>query len=94
MNYPVIVLTVYLIIMNLVSFFMYYADKKKAQKRRWRIPESTLLASAFAGGSLGAYTAMKIFRHKTKHPKFYISIPLMLIFHIIVFVIIFKKINN
>ena len=63
---------------------MFYSDKQKAKKHRWRIPESTLLLSAFIGGSFGAFAAMKIFRHKTKHAKFYICVPLFMILHILV----------
>lgn len=79
-------LIIYFIIINLISFILYYVDKQKAKKHLWRIPEATLLLFAFIGGSFGAYAAMKIFRHKTKHPKFYISVPLFMILHILIIV--------
>lgn len=74
-------LMIYLCIINAVSFLLMLTDKVKAKKNRWRIPESVLLGISFIGGSLGGVIGMYLFRHKTKHPKFYISLPLMLILH-------------
>ena len=67
-------------------------DKKKAIKKKWRISEQTLLSVSFIGGSLGAYLAMILFRHKTKHFKFKYGLPLMIIFHCFFFSIVIKKI--
>ena len=74
----------YLVIINLISFTMYGIDKAKAKFNKWRIPESTLLAISFIGGSLGAVFGMELFRHKTKHLKFKILNPLFLILHILI----------
>lgn len=84
---------IYLLIINLTAFIMYFFDKTRAIKRRWRIPEATLLFIAALGGSLGAFAAMKVFRHKTKHPKFYITVPLLVIFHIAVIIYVFLKLR-
>jgi uncharacterized membrane protein YsdA (DUF1294 family) len=65
------------------------ADKIKAKKNRWRTPERTLLGICAIGGSLGGYLAMQLFRHKTKHPRFSIGIPVMLALHIVLFVALF-----
>ncbi|MGN0612366.1 MAG: DUF1294 domain-containing protein [Porcipelethomonas sp.] len=81
-----IIFTAYFIIINIISFAMFYADKQKAKKHLWRIPEATLLLTAFIGGSIGACAAMKLFRHKTKHPKFYILVPVFIILHVLVIV--------
>ena len=70
---------IYLILINLVAFILMYADKKKAIKRQYRIPESVLLWSAFLGGAIGAYMGMKMFRHKTKHIKFTLGVPVAII---------------
>ena len=78
----------YFIIVNIAAFMLYYIDKQKAKKHLWRIPESTLLLSAAIGGSIGAFFAMKIFRHKTKHPKFYITIPLFMLIHLLLIIMI------
>ena len=61
----------YLLLMSLLAAALYAADKKKAQKHRWRIRESTLLGIGFLGGALGALTAMQRCRHKTKHWYFW-----------------------
>ena len=76
-------LYLYLCIINAASFLFMLADKIKAKKNRWRVPERTLLALCAIGGSLGGYLGMQLFRHKTKHPKFSIGIPIMLAVQII-----------
>lgn len=58
------------------------ADKYKARKKLWRIPEATLIGVAVIGGSVGALAGMYTFRHKTKHPKFTIGVPLILFMQI------------
>lgn len=69
----------YLLIINAVGFLLMLVDKRKAQKNLWRIPESTLFTAAFFGGSLGCLAGMYTFRHKTKHLKFTLGIPLVFI---------------
>ena len=69
----------YLVIINAVAFLLMLIDKQQAKKNRRRIPERTLILSAILGGSIGALTGMYLFRHKTKHPKFTLGIPAILI---------------
>lgn len=64
------------LIINLVAFAMYGYDKRKAKRHEWRVSEAALLLVALAGGPYGAWLGMKVFRHKTKHWKFRILIPL------------------
>lgn len=71
-------LFIYLLIVNAVGFLLMLIDKYKARKNLWRIPEKTLLAVALIGGSIGSYAGMQLFRHKTKHPRFYIGIPIIM----------------
>ena len=71
-----------LLLVNIVAFAAYGIDKRKAQKNKWRIPESTLLLLAFIGGSLGALLGMRTFHHKTQHWKFKILVPLFLVLHL------------
>ena len=59
------------------------ADKRKAIKNAWRIPEATLISVALLGGSLGCLMGMRIFRHKTRHHKFSIGLPLITTIQII-----------
>lgn len=61
---------------NILALILFYSDKKRAQKRRNRIPEKTLLTSAFLFGGIGAWIGMNQFRHKTKHTLFKISVPI------------------
>lgn len=67
--------------MNLIDFFLMFLDKQKARRNKWRIPEKTLFGFALLGGALGGYLGMKLFRHKTLHPLFYIGLPTVLILH-------------
>ena len=73
----------YLITINAAGFLLMLVDKLKAKRGVWRIPEATLLAVAAAGGSIGSLIGMKLFRHKTRHLKFTIGIPLILALQII-----------
>lgn len=76
---------------NLLAFALYGVDKVKAKKGAWRIPEATLLLVAFLGGSVGALLGMEVFRHKTRHAKFRILVPLFLILHIALAVYMVKR---
>ncbi|MBE6600135.1 MAG: DUF1294 domain-containing protein [Ruminococcaceae bacterium] len=64
--------TIYLVVVNLITFFLYGIDKSKAKHRKWRIKESVLLGFGFFGGAIGALLGMVVFRHKTKHWYFWI----------------------
>ena len=66
---------VYLVVMSVVTFFVYGIDKWKAQHKRWRIPESALLGLAALGGSVGAWLGMRVWHHKTQHKKFKYGVP-------------------
>lgn len=70
-------LLLYLVTINAAGFLLMLADKRKAKKKLWRIPEVTLMTVAALGGSVGSLLGMYTVRHKTKHPKFTIGIPLL-----------------
>lgn len=76
-------LVAYLIIINAAGFLFMLVDKIKARRGSWRIPEATLMTIAAIGGSLGSFLGMQIFRHKTRHAKFYIGIPVLIVAHVI-----------
>ena len=80
----------YLLLINAVSFALMLADKYKAKKQLWRIPEATLFLSALLGGSVGALTGMYLVRHKTRHLKFTVGIPVILALQIIAVVFLFS----
>ena len=73
----------YLLLMNVIAFVFMHADKRRARKNRWRVPERTLIGTAVLGGSIGALMGMYTFRHKTKHLKFTLGIPAILIAQIL-----------
>lgn len=75
---------IYLLIINAVGFVLMLVDKIKAKKNLWRIPEATLIGVAAVGGSIGSLIGMYTFRHKTKHPKFTLGIPLILAVQLVV----------
>lgn len=71
--------SIYIISINLIGYLVIYEDKKRAKKHQWRIPEATLLGISLLGGSIGTYAGMNKFRHKTKHPKFTLGVPIIII---------------
>lgn len=68
-----------LLLVNILSFVLYASDKARARAHTERIPERVLLCIAFAGGALGAGVAMYLFRHKTRHVRFVLLVPLFLL---------------
>ncbi len=82
-------LLVYLLLINAAGFGLMLADKIRAQKNKWRIPELTLIAVAVLGGSLGSLAGMRLFHHKTRHPKFYIGLPVVLAVQIVLGIAIY-----
>lgn len=66
---------IYLIIINAAAFCLMGADKHKARRGLYRIPEKTLFLAALLGGSAGAWIGMYTFRHKTRHWYFVVGIP-------------------
>ncbi|MBR0139398.1 MAG: DUF1294 domain-containing protein [Firmicutes bacterium] len=76
---------------NLIVFAAYGIDKRKAKKGSWRTPEKTLLAMAFFMGGAGALLGMKVFRHKTRHARFQILVPLFFVLNIALLGYLFYK---
>ena len=77
------IITGYLLAVNIASFIMYGIDKYKAKRGKWRISEAMLLTMAAIGGSVGAWTGMKVWHHKTLHKKFKYGIPAIIILQIV-----------
>ena len=73
----------YLIAVNLFTFFLYRIDKSKARKNQWRISEFQLIVWAIVGGSIGAWAGMQFWHHKTKHVKFRIGIPVIILIQLL-----------
>jgi uncharacterized membrane protein YsdA (DUF1294 family) len=66
-----------LIIINLIAFVISGFDKHKARHKRHRISEKTLFLLGIIGGCPGLYISFLVFRHKTRHFRFMIGIPLI-----------------
>lgn len=78
MSFQLTPLTAGLLLINVITFAVYGYDKFCAKRGAWRVPEIRLLGLAALGGSVGALLAMFLFRHKTKHLKFTIGVPVIL----------------
>ena len=76
---------------NLTVFVLYGADKSRAKRGAWRIPEKTLLMGTWLLGGVGAWLAMRLFRHKTKHTAFTISAPCGAVLSLIVMALLTAK---
>lgn len=85
------VLLVWLTVINLLTFIVYGADKRRAKKGKWRVPEKTLFLLPLLGGSIGALLGMRVFHHKTKHWYFVWGIPAILLAQIALAVWIYTK---
>lgn len=81
-KYLIYGLLLYLVAINLVAFFLYGIDKWKSRHDKWRITEARLITIALLGGSLGAFLGMKVWHHKTQHPRFRYGLPLILFLQI------------
>lgn len=82
----------YLVIINIIGFLVMGVDKSRACRHQWRISEKTLFAIALLGGSLGTWTGMYTFHHKTKHWYFAIGMPVIFIADVIILMILLEKI--
>ncbi len=76
---PLHIVLIYLVVINMITFFMYGVDKWKAKHAKRRIRETALLTLAVLGGSIGAWSGMKVWHHKTQHKKFKYGLPLILL---------------
>ena len=66
-------------------------DKYKAKRNLWRIPEATLMTVAALGGSIGSLLGMYTVRHKTRHIKFTLGIPAILVAQVALAIFIATK---
>lgn len=88
MIYLIIYLAV-ILVMSLIAFCAYGADKRRAKRGKWRIKESVLLGLGLLGGAIGALAAMNCFKHKTKHWYFWAVNITALIMHVALAIILF-----
>lgn len=74
---------IYIAFTNILLFTLMSIDKQRAKLNQWRISEKTLFILALIGGSIGGILGMYTFRHKTKHLKFTLGFPAIVLFQII-----------
>jgi len=87
-------LLIYFVLMGIVAVIITVADKSAARRGKWRVPEATLMLIGLFGGALPMFVTMRVIRHKTKHMKFMIGLPLEIALHAaIACLIIFGKFN-
>ena len=80
MDAKVIIALCYAAVISLVTVIVTVYDKIAAKKRpRHRVPENTLLLLAVLGGGPAEYLTMQLIRHKTKHQKFMIGLPVIIL---------------
>ena len=82
----------YFLTINLIAIIVMGFDKNKAKRHEWRISEKTLFLLALCMGSIGIWSGMYLFKHKTKHYKFVFGIPAIILLQIIGTYLIFKNI--
>ena len=79
---------IYLLLINAAGFCIMLYDKYLAKNNLWRIPENTLLGIAVFGGSVGCWLGMYIARHKTKHLRFTLGIPMIFLVQTFIFILL------
>ncbi|MBO1263857.1 DUF1294 domain-containing protein [Proteiniclasticum sp. SCR006] len=77
----------YILFINIFSLIIMHIDKNKARKHRWRVSESSLMILGFLGGSIGLLVGMYALRHKTKHVKFTLGVPMLLLLNLLIYVL-------
>lgn len=88
-----VMVLIYLLVVNILSFLAMYLDKSKARNKKGRISENTLMILSVIGGAAGSLIGMTIFRHKTSKKKFYIGVPLIYIITQMLIILIFNHIK-
>lgn len=78
----------YLLVINIISFFLMWYDKHEARTHQWRISEKALFLFALFGGSIGGIAGMYVFHHKTKKWYFKYGFPIIILFQITFLIII------
>lgn len=86
----VILLTAYVVIINLIGFIVMGIDKRRAKKHAFRIPEATLFTIAIIGGSIGSIVGMRYFHHKTRHWYFVYGMPFILFLQLALLIFIYN----
>ena len=82
MPWPSLLLLGYLCLINLIGTVFVIADKYRARRGKWRVPERAFFIVSLLGGTAGTYLCMRAIRHKTLHKRFMIGLPVIFILQI------------
>lgn len=75
----------YFCLISLIAATVTVIDKLRApDPSKRRVPENTLLLLSALGGSVAMYITMVMIRHKTRHSKFMLGIPIIILFQAVV----------
>ena len=91
MNEMQIYIAAYIAFISLLAVIITAHDKRAARRHKWRVRESTLLLVAALGGSAAMLMTMLLIRHKTKHAKFMVGLPVIIAIQIAVIILIASK---
>jgi uncharacterized membrane protein YsdA (DUF1294 family) len=83
-----LVAAIVLVVLNIASFLLFAADKRRAEASRWRISERTLLLSAVLSGTIGAWIAVLRLRHKSRKTSFLLKLGAMSLVDLVIFVLV------
>ena len=78
MYMPVHEMMLLLLLLNVLSFSLMGADKRRARQGKRRIRERTLWIASALFGALGGGLGMAVFHHKTRHRSFRVGMPALL----------------
>ena len=84
------IIEIYLLLVNFLGILLTISDKKRAKHEAWRIRERTFFLVSAVGGSIGTYAAMRLFHHKTKHRRFMIGLPLLILAQVILVLVVWR----
>ena len=84
------VLLIYLAVISLIAVILTVSDKLRAIRHRYRISEFTLMHFSALGGSIAMLLTMLLIHHKTRHIKFMVGIPVIIILQLVIAFVIWK----
>lgn len=87
------IILIYLAVVNVAAFMIMGIDKHKAHRHKWRISEKSIFIAGLIGGGIGVLLGMNFFHHKTKHLKFTIGIPMVVLLNIVLFAYLLQKLK-
>ena len=79
---PIRWILLYAGVVSLIGMILTVSDKCRAKRGLWRVPEATLMTVGALGGALVMFLTMQSVRHKTKHPKFMVGLPVFFVLHL------------